>query len=61
MSLRKLVISGLFRAGGARLLGQAFTWTVTIAVMRLLSPEDYGLLAMAMVAVAFLNLKTAVL
>lgn len=56
MTLRKLVVSGLFWAGGTRLLGQAFTWAVTIAVMRLLSPEDYGLLAMAMVAVNLLAL-----
>lgn len=56
MTLRKLVVSGLFWAGGTRLLGQAFTWAVTIVVMRLLGPQDYGLLAMAMVAVSLLTL-----
>jgi O-antigen/teichoic acid export membrane protein len=43
------VLSGLFWIGGTRLLGQALTWAITIVVIRLLSPSDYGLLAMATV------------
>ena len=34
-----------------RLLGQVLTWAITIVVIRLLSPNDYGLLAMATVFV----------
>jgi len=56
MSLRRSVLSGLFWAGGTRLIGQALTWAITIVVIRLLSPDDYGLLAMAMVFVNLLFL-----
>ena len=56
MSLRREVLSGLFWAGGMRLLGQVLTWAITIVVIRLLSPNDYGLLAMATVFVSFLIL-----
>lgn len=40
----------------ARFVGQLFNWVVTIIVIRILSPEDYGLLAMATVFVSFLLL-----
>lgn len=54
MTLRKQVLSGLKWTAGAKLGGQVITWGITLWVMRLLSPGDYGLLAMAMVFVAFL-------
>jgi len=54
MNLRLQVTSGLRWVAGTRFLGQLFTWTVTIAVLRLLTPADYGLLAMATVFVDFL-------
>lgn len=54
MSLRSKVLSGLFWTGGARLLSQLLTWSITIVVMRLLSPADYGLLAMATVFMSIL-------
>lgn len=47
MTLRAKVLSGIFWIGGARLIGQILTWAITIVVIRLLSPSDYGLLAMA--------------
>src|SRR6188508_2666140 len=56
MSLRKKVISGLYWAGGVRLLSQILTWIITLVVIRLLTPEDYGLLAMATVFVSMLAL-----
>lgn len=43
---------------GTQVLAQAMTWTSTILVVRLLSPTDYGLFAMAqtvITALAFLN------
>lgn len=43
---------------GTQVLAQAITWTSTIMVVRLLSPTDYGLFAMAqtvITALAFLN------
>ena len=36
-------------SAAARLAGQALSWMITIVVIRLLSPADYGLLAMAVV------------
>lgn len=39
-----------------RFAGQAITWVITIVVIRLLSPADYGLMAMAMVVIGFLVL-----
>lgn len=56
MSLREKVLSALLWTGGTRLAAQVVTWAITIVVIRLLSPEDYGLLAMAMVFVSFLML-----
>ncbi|MDH3314162.1 MAG: lipopolysaccharide biosynthesis protein [Betaproteobacteria bacterium] len=54
MSLRQKVLSGLIWTSGTRLLGQIVTWAITIVVIRLLSPSDYGLLAMATVFLNFL-------
>ncbi len=36
--------------------GQAITWVITILVIRILSPQDYGLMAMAMYVIGFLAL-----
>ena len=36
------------------MLSQLFTWVVTIVVVRILTPVDYGLLAMAAVFIEFL-------
>jgi teichuronic acid exporter len=55
-TLRSKVLTGLYWSGSARLLGQLFTWGITLVVIRVLRPEDYGLLAMATVFVAFLTL-----
>jgi len=46
-SLKKKVVRGFLWQGGASFLSQAVTWAVTIFVIRLLSPSDYGLMAMA--------------
>lgn len=56
MSLRSKVLSGLYWTGGARLLGQLMTWAITLVIIRLLTPGDYGLVAMASVFVGFLAL-----
>ena len=60
MTLRADVISGLKWTGGARLLGQLATWGITIVVMRLLTPADYGLLSLATIFVAFLGLVSEI-
>ena len=54
MDLRKSVMSGLRWSAALRLLSQLFTWGVTIFVMRLLSPSDYGLMELATVFISFL-------
>jgi teichuronic acid exporter len=43
-------------AGSVTLLGQLVTWAITIIVIRLLTPEDYGLMAIAMLFIGFLFL-----
>ena len=56
MTLRTHVLSGIKWTAGAKLAGQVVTWAITLIVMRLLSPGDYGLLAMATVFMSFLGL-----
>ena len=40
----------------ARFAAQAITWAITILVVRILDPSDYGLMAMATVPIGFLAL-----
>jgi O-antigen/teichoic acid export membrane protein len=54
LTLRHQILYGLRWSAGVRFASQLFTWAVTLVVVRLLAPEDYGLLSMAMVFVGFL-------
>lgn len=56
MNLKQKVMSGLAWSAAGRLLAQLVTWCITLVIIRLLSPEDYGLMALAGVFVAFLAL-----
>jgi len=56
VSLRARVLSGFRWTASVRLISQLITWAITIVVIRLLSPADYGLLAMATVFVALLSM-----
>ncbi len=56
MSFKSRVVSGFGWVAGANFLGQLVTWIITIAVMRLLNPSDYGLMSMATLFVAFLSM-----
>lgn len=56
MNLKYRVMSGIRWRGGSNLLSQLFTWGFTVLIMRILSPEDYGLLAMAGVSITFFGL-----
>lgn len=47
MSLRTKVLRGLKWTVFGRLASQIVTWAVTIYVIRLLNPEDYGLMSLA--------------
>jgi O-antigen/teichoic acid export membrane protein len=53
MTLRQQVMSALGWAAGMRLAGQLLTWGMTLVVVRILAPEDYGLMA---ITGAFLGL-----
>src|SRR5665647_184336 len=54
MNLRSQALSGLRWTASVRLVSQVITWAITLVVIRLLTPADYGLLAMATVFVSFL-------
>ncbi|SDH63222.1 lipopolysaccharide biosynthesis protein [Nitrosomonas sp. Nm132] len=56
MTIREQALTGLKWTAGGKLAGQIITWGITLIVIRLLTPEDYGLLAMATVFVAFMLL-----
>lgn len=50
-SISQAVVSGIRWSAGVRLLSQVSTWAITLIVIRLLAPADYGLVAMASVFV----------
>lgn len=56
MSLRAQALSGIRWTAGARLTSQLITWSITLIVIRVLAPADYGLLAMATVFVSLLSM-----
>ena len=53
MNLGSKVTSAIRWATSLTFLSQVLMWSVTILVIRILSPEDYGLMSMAMVFVSF--------
>ncbi len=56
MSIRIQVLAGLKWTVLGRLTSQLVTWAITIYVIRLLSPEDYGLMALAAIFSALFTL-----
>lgn len=56
MSLRSDVLYSLKWLAGARFAGQLIAWTVTLVVIRLLKPSDYGLMALATIMIGFADL-----
>ncbi len=53
MTLRNDVLHSLKWLAGARLGGQIVAWAITLAVIRILKPSDYGLMAIAEVLIGF--------
>jgi len=53
MSLRNEVLHSLKWLAGARFAGQLVAWAITIVVIRILKPTDYGLMAIAQVLIGF--------
>ena len=56
MGLRAKVLTGLRWIAVARISTQLISWASTVVVIRLLQPEDYGLIAMAAIFVSFCQL-----
>ena len=55
-SLRDQVRSAVIWRSGTQILGQVIAWASTFLVIRILSPADYGLFAMAQVVLVLLNM-----
>ena len=60
VNLRTRVVAALRWAFLSKLAGQVVSWAVTLYVIRLLSPDDYGAMAMAGVPIAFFYLVNTV-
>lgn len=56
MSLREDVLHSLKWLAGARFAGQIIAWLITLVVIRILKPSDYGLMAIAEVLIGFATL-----
>ena len=56
MSIKQQAISGVSWLGGAKLLQQILQFVITIILVRLLTPEDFGLIAMIAVFAGFAGL-----
>ena len=54
--MSRKVVASLLWQGSASLVGQVISWLVTLIVIRILSPGDYGLIAMAGLCISFLML-----
>ena len=58
MSLAESVRSAVAWRSGSQIVAQIITWSVTLAVVRILDPGDYGLFAMGQVVITFLAFLT---
>ncbi|MGI9305297.1 MAG: lipopolysaccharide biosynthesis protein [Gammaproteobacteria bacterium] len=56
MDVTAKVVTALRWTAAARFLGQLISWAITIIVIRILTPADYGLMAMAIVLMNLLYL-----
>jgi teichuronic acid exporter len=56
MSIKAEVLSALRWSAAGRLAGQLGSWAITIYVIRILNPADYGLMGMASVLIGFATL-----
>lgn len=55
MDVRSRVLSAIRWNAAAKIASQLLNWAITIFVIRLLAPEDYGLMAMTMVFVTLVS------
>lgn len=54
-SIKKTALLGLIYLGAGKWLGKLFSFATTLVLARLLSPEDYGTMALVMVFIGFLG------
>src|SRR3984893_18258862 len=57
MSIKADVVNALWWTAAGRLAGQLGSWAITIYVIRILQPADYGLMSMATVLMGFAMLR----
>ncbi len=55
MTIKQKITSGLKWSALSKAVSQLVSWAVTIYVIRILAPSDYGLMAMVSVVIAFLS------
>lgn len=53
--IKERTIKGFFWAGGGKIVEQGITWVISIVLARLLSPSDYGLMALTSLFIYFIN------
>ena len=53
MSVKTQVVKAVRWTAAGRVASQVVTWGITLYVIRILSPEDYGLMSMAMALIGF--------
>lgn len=56
MPLKNQIVSGLKWSALGKIAAQVVSWFITIYVIRLLDPKDYGLMAMISVVIVFMSL-----
>jgi O-antigen/teichoic acid export membrane protein len=54
--LKNSIVNAYKWATLAKIVNQSFSWIITIVLARLLTPADYGLIALAMIFIGFLDL-----
>src|SRR5262249_243112 len=52
MTIERQTLTALKWTAGGRIAAQSVTWVITLVVIRLLQPADYGLMALVAVALA---------
>lgn len=55
MGIKGQTIKGFFWTGSGKLIEQGISWIISIALARLLSPGDYGLMAITSIFIYFIN------
>ena len=60
-ALKKKAVTSVLWVSSAKFLGQFISWVFTILVIRILTPDDYGLMAVVMVVFGLINIVNEIL